>query len=374
MDSVTQPPSTARFLALLPQAARETLRDRVPGLPDDAELSQLVDATEAAEVAQARATVPDNRRQRRAVRAVERRSDREPVSPPDTLVLKARAARERSEDRKHREKLARASADWVGPPVSKRVKTDRKGREWRLIPQSVWVMCKDIVSDTSGRAWRYWARQTRNKAALGAIRRAALLPTADGVPRRSFADECTRRIAALGLALVNLAKHTSRKGPFCMIVRGIPVAALRWLLGYPVSQAVRGEAEREAAARLPHYNTLIGRHRGTGSDRERGTLGYLRCLEETGLIALTQQAYTDPAPWEQSEIVFRAGMQPRRFNMNRYWITGDASSTRNKVRKPELVELNREGWASLDEHPVRHRSRVLYTRKARENAPPAAPS
>lgn len=379
MASVPQPPSVARFLAQLGAGARDVLRDRHAAagitLPDDSELAAAVEAREAAELAKLADSAPDNRRNRRAVRAVERRSAREPLAAPDTLALKAKAARERSEDRRYREKLARRAADWVGPPVSKRVKTDRKGREWRLIPQAVWNMAKDVVSDTSGRAWRYWARQVRNKAALGAIRRAALLPIdgSNGQTRRNWSDECARRIAALGLALVALAKHTARKGPWSLIVRGIPVAALRWLLGYPVSQAVRGEAQREAAAKLPHWNTLIGRHRGRDSDRERGTLGYLRCLEESGLIS-TQQAYTDPAPWEQSDVIVRPGMPGRRFNMNRYWLTADGHSTRNRERKPELIELNREGWASLDEHPRRHRSRVLYTRKPRENAVPAAPS
>jgi hypothetical protein len=157
-------------------------------------------------------------------------------------------------------------------------------------------------------------------------------------------------------------------------VRGVPVAALRWLLGYPVSRTIIGDRARELAAKLPHWNTLIGRHRGRGSDRERGTLGYLRCLEATGLIAQTQQAYTDPAPWEQSDVIVRPGMTPRRFNMNRYWVTGDGNTTRNRTRKPELVELNREGWLALDEHPRRHRERVLYTEKPRENAPPPVPS
>lgn len=375
MTSVPQPASVARFLAQMSAGGRDVLRDRVPGLPDDAALATLLEETEAAELAKAAEKIADNRRQRRAVRAIERRQAA-PKAPegPDPLALKARAVRERSEDRRYREKLARRSADWVPAPTSKRVKTDRQGREWRLIPQAVWTMCKDIVSDTSGKAWRYWARQVRNKAALGAIRRAALLPIGDGRTRRSWADECARRIAALGLALVSLAKHTARKGPYSLIVRGIPVSALRWLLGYPVSQAVRGEAEREAAAKLPHWNTLIGRHRGNSSDRERGTLGYLRCLEATGLIAQTQQAYTDAAPWEQSDVYIRPGQPPRRFNMNRYWVTADGHSTRNAKRKPELIELNREGWASLDERPRRYRPRVLYTGKPAENAPVAAPS
>jgi hypothetical protein len=338
----------------------------VPGLPGDAELEQALESVESA---------PDNRRQRRFVRAVDRRSAREPVTPPDSTQLAARAARERTEDRRYRERLARRSADWCEAPASKRVKTDRQGRVWRLVPQSVWVMCKDVVSDTSGRAWRYWARQIRNKAALGAIRRAALLPIDGGSrTRRNWSDECARRIAALGLSLVSLAKHTDRKGPWCLIVKGIPVACLRWLLAYPVSRSIVGEAQREAAAKLPHWNTLIGRHRGYASDRERGTLGYLRCLEEAGLIAQTQQAYPNPAPWEQSDVICRPGMPARRFNMNRYWITSDASSTRHRTRKPELVELNREGWESLDEHPRRCRKRVLYTEKRAESGPSAAPS
>lgn len=376
MSSIADSAAFARLLArasnadaLLASLRAAGAAEAVGAIPTDAEIDAAAEAQIAGQFA---GVFGGNRHGRRATRAVDSRSERPAATPPaaKTKAQAAAQALERSQDRRYRQALERRSADWTEAPT----KTVR-GRPWRTIPQVVWVMSKDVVSDTSGRAWRYWARQIRNKAALGAIRRAALLPAADGVTtRRSWSDECARRIAALGLALVQLAKHTSRKGPFCLIVRGISINALRWLLGYPVSSSIRGAAAREAAAKLPFYTTLIGRHRGRDSSRERGTLGYLRCLEETGLIALTQQAYTDPAPWELSDVVIRPGHPPRRYNMNRYWVTGDAPSTRSKTRKPELVELNREGWRSLDERPRRQRSRVLYTKKPAESGPPAAPS
>ena len=391
MSSITENNPFARLLARsaigteLAERLRRTAA--VDVVPTDAEIDAAAEHDyEAAASELAQAAIGElasaNRRARRAVRAQDRRDAAAKATPPPPApsgkahrererAERARAKLERASDRRYREGLERRSVDWAEPPT----KRDSKGREWRTIPQRIWTMCKDIVSDTSGKAWRYWARQVRNKTALGAIRRAALLPSADGrTTRRSWADETARRMAALGLALVHLAKHTSRKGPFCLIVRGVSLTALCWLLGYPVSSTIKGDVARAAAAKVPHYNTLIGRHRGTSSDRERGTLGYLRCLEETGLIAQTQQAYTDPAPWEQSDVIVRPGMQPRRFNMNRYWVVGDASTTRNAKRKPELIELNQEGWRSLDERPRRHRERVLYTGKPREIGAPAAPS
>lgn len=353
MTSVPHTPAAARFLAQLGQSAREIVRQHVEIPSDESLLAAWNDP-------------PDNRAHRRAVRAVERRSARPKAPPSDDTQLAARAARERSDDRRYREKLERRSKEWAPPPESKRVKMDAHGKPWRLIPQAIWNMAKDIVSDTSGAAWRYWSRQFRNKAALGAIRRAALIPWEGGnETRRSWADECARRIAALGLALVALAKHTDRKGRFCTIVRGIPLTALRWLLGYPVSRSIEGEEARERAAKLPHWNTLIGRHRGRDSKLERGTLGYLRALEVTGLIARTDQTYDDPAEWE----VGREG-----FKMNRYWVTGDAPTTRS--RKPELVQLNREGWRAIDERPQRWRppNRVDVYGKNPGNRAPEPPS
>lgn len=281
-----------------------------------------------------------NRRAKRAVAAAGRRSARPSATPPAAANAAERASleKERAGDRRYREKLEGRAKEWSKQPG---IRKDTRGKQWRDCPQQVWVQSKDIVSCTSGKAWRYHAARCRNKTYLGALRRAAFLPYDDGTGacRRSFADEAARRILALGLALYSFATQTSRRGPWGMIVRGIPVALLQNLLAYP------------DGSRVPHRNTLTGHHRGVHSRLEAGELGLLRALEACGAIARTQQWYPNAAPWE----VGREGYQ-----LNRYWLVSDPPSKGEK--RAELIELNREGWRSLFESVVRWRVSPLASK------------
>ena len=285
------------------------------------------------------------RRERRAVRAAEGRSVRTEAAPR-TAVERAKLAAERAGDRRYREGLDKRSRDWDG------MRYDAQGKAWRAVPAEIWIACKDLGSCTSGQAWRYHAARVKNKAYLGAVRRAALLPYDDGTgrTRRGWGDEAARRVALLGIALYHLAAHTERKGAFSRVVRGIPVAALQELCAYP------------DGSKVPHRSTLTGHHRGVDSRAEAGELGYLRMLEWAGAIS-AQQWYPDAADWE----VGREGYQ-----INRYWLLGDPPP--NGPRRVELIELVRDGWRALTEHAQRWRVSPLASNFApctRETPQPA---
>ena len=351
-------PAALRFISQLSDDARATLRNAAEIPPDE-----LLDGAWNTPSEQW-----GTRRGKRALRAIERRSDRPKATPPLPAKKATRdklraAARENA---RYRERLERQAENWQAPPI----REDATGKQWRDIPTPVWVMAKDLVSCTSSAAWRYHASKVRNKTALGAIRRAALLPYGDGSKtRRTWSDVTARRIAALGLAMLALAKHTHRKGPWEHEVRGIGVSALRWLLAYPIGREPKSSRGRPTyraeRARRPARSTLVGHHRGLRSDPMRGQIGYLRALEHAG-FCVSQQHYPNAAPWE----VGRDGWQ-----LNRYRVVGDVS-TRNARRRPELVELNREGWRSLSEQPIPIRdvevkAKIAKEKKATlENGPP----
>jgi hypothetical protein len=349
VSNIAQNQLHAGFLANSGLANRLRKLADPPPVPTDAEI--------AAALAQVEGDIErewggGSRRARRATASAERRSTEAPPTPRRKLTraeLKRRE-HERTQDRAYAAALERRSVDWKPTPV----KRDESGKEWRTVPREVWRMCQDLVSNTSSAAWRYWARRCSNKPALGAIRRAALLPRANGSTcGRTFGSERARRIAALGLALVQLGVHTARKGPWRHVVRGIPVALMQELLTYP------------DGTRRPHENTIIGHHRGLGSEHDRGQAGYLRALEATGLVS-SQQWYPEAADWECGRLLTFKDGKSRRAQINRYWLIGDPPM---KANDPALLELEREGWRSLDEHPV-----SVPRRDTRPAAVPAAPS
>ncbi len=186
------------------------------------------------------------------------------------------------------------------------------------------------------------------EAAVGAIWRAAFEPyDADdpGITRRNFSDDRARCLLALGYSLAALAKHTSRKGPWGKVVRGIPLTAFQWLLSYP------------DGSRAPFRTTLTGRHRGPDSRSEGGQLGYLRTLEQSGLIARSQQWYPDAAAWElgpERTVLIRGVLTQVAFQMNRYWLVTD-TPPRSGEHRDHVIELIRQGWECLDALPKRWR-------------------
>lgn len=209
----------------------------------------------------------------------------------------------------------------------------------RLIPRRVLVLARTIRADASGFAIRAAFRRCRNKVAVGAIQRAALVPDADGTARYTWADERARCIAALGLALLELAVPTVRRGGWSGMVRGIPRGALCMLLASPWEPTKR-----------PSVAALVGTHRAGGTFAN-GQVGYLRALIEAGFCYAQQ---LPAAQVEGFEKCWESG-----YASNRYWIvTGEPTKPMSDDQKRALLELHTRG---LDAHRERlRRARRTY--------------
>jgi hypothetical protein len=202
----------------------------------------------------------------------------------------------------------------------------------RLVPREIWAMCREIVGDASGHAARIWLGRQRNKVAVGAIRAAALEPLPDGTTVRTWTDERARRIAALGLALVRLARPASRRGKWTGLVRGVTRGLLCRLLGSP------WESDR--------YPSL-GALRGTSHDGAR--IGYLDALERAGLCYRQQLPVSRVEPWE----IWRTRTGEARAS-NRYWVVGMIpTAPLADAEKQRLVALHHAGWEVPTEQLVR---------------------
>jgi len=171
----------------------------------------------------------------------------------------------------------------------------------RVIPFKVWLMCAQVIADRSGRAARLYLSRLHNRPAAGAILRASIAPEL-GAEQRSWSDLRTRRIAALGLALVHLALSTRRRDQWGGgIVKGLPRKALCALLRDPLDR-------RRSAT--PSVEALVGVHR-PGAAPDGGQVGYLRALVSAGLTYRQQLPASD---------VGRDELGPSGWAMNRYWI------------------------------------------------------
>ena len=171
----------------------------------------------------------------------------------------------------------------------------------RVIPFAVWLMCAQVIADRSGRAARLYLSRLRNRPAAGSILRASIAPEL-GAHRRSWSDLRTRRIAALGLALVHLAAPTRRRDQWGGgIVRGIARGALCALLRDPLDRR---------PSSTPSVSALVGVHRADAAP-EGGQVGYLRALAAAGLT------YRQQLPAHE---VGRDELGPSGWALNRYWI------------------------------------------------------
>ena len=350
MPSIAQHPASVRWLAESGLADRLRNLADPPTVPDDDVLAAAIEFENELEIGPGPypgksgmgARCPKNRAGKRATRAADRRSV-DPLPKPRKRLTRAdvrRREHERTQDRAYAAELGARSLEWKPPPGQ----VDGNGKAWRTCPETPWRCSQDVVSNTSSNAWRYWARRIPNKPALGALRRAALCPRPDGTCRRTWSSERARRIAALGLSLLMLARHTVRKGPWKHIVRGIPIALMQSMLCYP------------DGSRMPSIGAITGRHRGVGSEHERGQVGYLRALEMTGFIAKATQWYPDAADWETGKLVTCKDGRTFRAQLNRYWIVDNPPGA---APRPGMLELEREGWLSLDETPVAVRRYAL---------------
>lgn len=201
-----------------------------------------------------------------------------------------------------------------------------------LIPRNIWIMARDILADPSGQAARIWLRRERNKVACGCIRFAALVPGSDGTTRYTWADLRARRICALGLALVSLARPAPRrKGIWSSVLMGVPRGYLCALLADPYE-----------SKRRPSKSALAGTHR-VGATLETGQLGYLRALERAGLF------YRQQLPLRESELCERFGGD---HPTNRYWlITSLPHTAGSSARRQQLVDLHEAGARAATERP-----------------------
>jgi hypothetical protein len=171
----------------------------------------------------------------------------------------------------------------------------------RVIPFKVWLMCAQVIADRSGRAARLYLARLLNRPAAGAILRASIAPVL-GAEHRSWSDLRTRRIAALGLALVHLSATTRRRDQWGGgIVKGLPRGALCALLRDPL--------DRRPSA-TPSVEALVGVHR-PGAAPNGGQVGYLPALVSAGLT------YRQQLPASE---VGRDEVGPSGWAMNRYWI------------------------------------------------------
>jgi hypothetical protein len=334
------PPKKTRAAPVLSKSAARKTTIELPTLPQDPAQSSFWRGLHprareflAAQGATNEALPPEQRprRERRLDEHVaqrERRRVREAARMPSgrgrrrELAERRRRAEER--DRRYLERL--------------RARLRERGLEQRepprLIPRRVWVLAQDVLADPSGRAVRIWMSRARNKVAVGAIRLAALVPGPAG-SRYSWADERARRIAALGLGLLELGAPTARRGIWTDVVRGVTRGALCALLANPW--------ERE---RRPSMTALAGRHR-SGADFTTGQVGYLRALEEAG-FCYRQQLPAD----DRSVRGFERwrGKEGDVWTSNRYWIVSlIPTRALSDEEKRRLIALNEAGWDAPDE-------------------------
>lgn len=273
---------------------------------------------------------PCNRQERRAKEKVER-PRREPVRLPDGRY---KSAKGRKADIQKRQQRARERDLQHMDRLHRRMKQAGISLEapLRCIPTAVWIMCREILADRSGQAVRLYLKREPNKVAVGCILQAALVPLEGGGYLHTWADDRSRKIAALGLALLHLSVGTLRKGPYTSIVRGFTRGAFRALLADPF------EPENK-----PALTTLSGVHRRGGSV-QNGQLGYLTALERSGFM------YRQQIPPEAALPNERWGD----WTSNRYWLVGSmlAHIWDGKVRG-RLMKLHELGRIGADDSPVR---------------------
>jgi hypothetical protein len=324
---ITRPDPSAKFLAKFTRGGAgeySVERLRAAGcdpsiIPSDAELSALWEHERRAKVAPHAA----NRRQKRAEAAADRANlAAQPTEPP--------TPEQRAETRRYREKLERRAATWDPKPEA-----TEDFPFWRQVEREVWIGAKDIMQGGAP-AVKFHFAGIRNKAAIGAMRRAALCPLPNGGTLRSWNDERARRIAVIAFVMLKLGKHHVRQGAWDQQVRGIPQIALCLLLAYP------------DGSRVPSRSALAGHHRGPSSRSDRGELGYLPALAAAGFL-YRQQWYKDAQPWELSRTKFFIAPDGRKVipQINRYTIVSDPP--KRGTKRAELIELHREGWLCLSE-------------------------
>lgn len=214
----------------------------------------------------------------------------------------------------------------------------------RVIPFKLWLLCAMVIADRSGRAARVELAKLKNRPAAGAILRASIAPEL-GAERRSWSDLRTRRIAALGLAIVHLADPTRRRDQWGGgLVRGIPRGALCALLRDPLDP-------RSSAT--PSISALVGVHR-PGATADTGQVGYLNALAAAGLLYRQQLPACEAG---------RDEVGPSGWAMNRYWVVTSAWELAAEWARETFA-----GWLELAQRDASELRRAVF------GAPRAGPS
>jgi hypothetical protein len=233
-------------------------------------------------------------------------------------------ARERAQNnrRKSRQRNARY--------ISKLRSRYPKGEPPRFIPSKVWTMASDILADQTGKASIKYLSGCSNRTAVNAIRKAAQpIDESTGEVLRNLSNERSRRIVALGLSMLALGNSTRRKGPWKLLVRGIPQGAFTALLRNPYT------GER------PGISAINGIHSADDS-LDGGQLGYLRALERAGFCYSQQLPITEVGPNEAYGT----------HALNRYWIVGPFAfaSKPDEITMAEMVLLEAAQELSISSH------------------------
>lgn len=254
-----------------------------------------------------------------------------------------------------RRAVERREAAYLERMTQRAIAAGHTGKGLRMVPLAVWTGCAQVVADPTGRAARIHLRRLVNRTAAGAILRAALGAGSDG----TWATLRTRRIAALGLALVWLGQYTARVGPWNCIVKGIPRAALAVLLRDPFDTRARSG---KRGAGVPAVTTLFGTHRPGAAD-DSGDAGYFCSLRSAGLVYRQQVPAWDAGPGE---------VGPSGYTCNRYWIVTDARYVSDFG--DGLRQLAAELGRLADRDAVQLGAQLARERRARTGPPAGPPS
>lgn len=255
-DKVPESSDESRFWSSLPAATLERLKKQgvAPAHISGESIKKLGGPTPRPE--RLVETAPE-RRSGPAQGDIPRGSGRGPRGKRVKTAEQREAQRARREERQLGRIRRRLASQGVRP----------ESAELRLIPREVWAACREILADLSGRACRVQLARQRNKAAVAAIRRAALEPDASGATRRTWCDARARAVCALGVGLLMLAVPTGRASAHANEVRGVTRGALCALIGSPF------EADRR-----PSLGSLSGTSHGGAR------VGYLVALERAGFL------------------------------------------------------------------------------------------
>lgn len=273
------------------------------------------------------------------------KKNEKPRNEPSEPVVRRAREKKRKRSNQAKAKKVRAANLRVIAKLKQRLSHIENARP-KLIPSDVWMACKVIVSDRTGRAIAEYSSQTSNKIALSRIHRAALSTSCSNAKVYSYRGDSTyavraRRIFALGYLLIRMSHGTRRKGQYNRLVAGIPQTAMISAIESPFER--RSDISR---------STLTGRHRNGGKG---GETGYLTALKHSGFC------YSRQAKWRTDSECSVKGwgdIRPEEiagsrggwsFSLGRYWlITEQFTAVREQFARQKLWADMMSGYQPLD--------------------------